>query len=363
MIASARLVTTLAAPLPFSGADDAPCLEARPGGWRMLQRGDEEVVVREPAEAGGAELRFPAPWPRRFGTYAVAPAGDLAVFAGAHALRSVDRAGAVRWEIRHRCWAGCAGHEDFAEYGGERDHRYGSSGSVGFSADGALVWAHVRGPLATDRGPAPGVGGAEEWLVIDATVGTVLARVETGTAASGSEHVPHPDPRQMGLSVGEGQDGSPLRWGRWDGRVLTVDRFRDEDLVLLAVSPSGDRLLTVTHDQNTLAVQRVADGATEAELRADVLPAHPGADPDDEDAEVFFDYLGGLIDEDTAVVGTVESDEEFGAGRHWLVDLTGTRPACRLTYPVPVSGLPQALGDGTWFTASPTCGVLHVWSL
>ncbi|MFD3694606.1 hypothetical protein ACFWUZ_00320 [Streptomyces sp. NPDC058646] len=261
MNTSARLVATLTAPLPFSGADDAPSVLSRPGGWRLVQRGDTEVVVRDAARAGAAapepaEVRFPAPWPRRFGGYAVAPTGDLAVFAGPHALRAVDITGAVRWELWHRCWA--------------------------------------------------------------------------------------------------------------------VDRFGDEDRVLLAVSPSGGRLLTVTHDQDALTVHRAADGtgsgpdadgwSVEGELGADVLPGHPEAEPGDEDACVFFDYEGGFVDEGTAVVGTVESDEESGAGRHWFVDLTGLRVTGEIAYPFPVSGLPRALGDGTWYTASAEDDALHVWA-
>ena len=83
------------------------------------------------------KVSFPAPWPRRFGTVTVSPAGDLAVFAGVHALRAVDRSGSVLWELRHRCWAGCAGHSAFEEYAEDRDHRYASGGSAGFSADGS----------------------------------------------------------------------------------------------------------------------------------------------------------------------------------------------------------------------------------
>ncbi len=37
--------------------------------------------------------------------------------------------------------------------------------------------------------------------------------------------------------------------------------------------------------------------------------------------------------------------------------------AAQLTYPFPVAGLPQAPGDGTWYTASPTENAIHVWTL
>ncbi|WP_258053668.1 hypothetical protein [Streptomyces sp. Ru72] len=308
-------------------------------------------------------VRFPAPWPRRFGSWAVSPAADLAVFAGPHALRAIDRSGNVQWELRHHCWAGCAGgHMDFTEYAEDRDHRFASSGSAGFSADGKIVWAHISGPLAHE---VPDGGRGEEWLVINAADGTLLARAETGTAAAGSVHVPHPDPGQMGLTIGEGQDGAPLRWGRWDGHALVVDNFGDEDRVLLAVSPSGARLLTVTHDQDILAVHRVTDGSAVAELGADAVPQHPAIEEEAEDgeAQAFFDYEGGFLDESTLVVGTVESDEEFGTGRHWLVDAADMRLIDRLTYPFEVSGLPKALGDGTWYTVSDLDSALHVWTL
>ncbi|MGW5134162.1 hypothetical protein [Streptomyces sp. NPDC004135] len=361
-------MTTIAAPLPFSRADDAPYLEWRPTTRQLVQRGDTELIVQElepPAVA--STIRFPAPWPRRFGQCAVSPAGDLAVFAGLHALRAVDQEGHVRWELRHRCWAGCAGHTSFAEYGDDRDHRYASSGSAAFSADGTFVWAHIHGPLAheePDRG-----GGAEEWLVIDAADGAVLARARTRTAAAGSVHVPHPEPGQMGLTIGEGQEGSPLRWGRWDGHALAVDRFADEDRVLLAVSPTGGRLLTVTHDQDTLAVHRVTDGSLEAELGAAAVPRHPAVEEigdeviGDDESQAFFDYEGGFLDENTVVIGTVESDEEFGAGRHWLVDTARMRLTDQLTYPFEVSGLPRAFGDGTWYTVSDIENALHLWTL
>ncbi|WP_105968853.1 hypothetical protein [Streptomyces geranii] len=368
----AQPVATLAAPHAFSRADDAPYLTYSATSRLLVQWGDAELVVQEIEPSGSdrasvrasiREVRFPAPWPRRFGQSAVSPAGDLAVFTGGHVLRAVDAAGNVRWELRHRCWAGCAEHSAFEEYPADRAHRYANSGSAGFSADGKLVWAHILGPLVTDRRVGDG-GSAEEWLVIDAADGSVLARTETDTAAAGSFHFTSPYPDQMGLSVGEGQDGSPLRWGRWDGSRLVVDRLGDEDRVLLSVSPSGDRLLTVTHDQDTLAVHRVDGGTVETELDADTVPRHPEADPEDDEAGVYFDYEGGFIDENLAVVGTVESDEEFGKGRHWLVDTAGpARVADELVYPHPVSGPPRGLGDGTWYTHAAAGNALHVWAL
>lgn len=367
----ARLLTTIA-PVLSPAEADAPHVESwSPSSRLLVQRGDAELLVQEleapVGDRGPARpVRIPAPWPRGIGQYAVAPSADVAVFSGAHALTAVDRTGAVRWEVRHRCWAGCASHDSYEEYAHDRDHRYASSGSAAFSADGALVWAHVRGPLEQDG--QEGAAGMEEWLVLDAADGRVLARAATGSAAAGSIHVPPADPGRMGLSIGEGQDGAPLRWGRWDGATLSIESFADEDLVLSAVSPSGTRLLTVAHGQEALAVHRLVDGSAEpgpeAELHADaVIPRHPEAEPDDQDVEVFWDYEAGFLDEDTVIAATVESDEESGAGRHWIVDLAREGAVDPLLHPYPVTGTARALGDGTWCTVSPADHVMRIWGL
>ncbi|WP_406039914.1 hypothetical protein OG799_29950 [Micromonospora sp. NBC_00898] len=227
-----------------------------PGRRLLVQRGDTELVALDldAASAGGqlAEVRFPAPWPRRFGSVAVTPEGDAAVFAGAHTVRVVEATGATRWEMRHVCSAGeCRPmHTSFAEYGGDEDHRYPDSGSAAVSGDGKLVWAHVRGPLSDDK---EGADDQELWLVLDAADGRVLGRADTMTVASGSEQMPHPDPAQMGLSIGEGEEGSPVLWGRWDGQRLTVEHTGIER-ILLAVSPSGRHLLTVPLRQWSLSL-------------------------------------------------------------------------------------------------------------
>jgi hypothetical protein len=360
---SARLVATL--PTLFPNPRTSAELVRLQGGRALVRRGDDELVVHRLDEefrtTGEAALRFPAPWPRRFGSGAVAPDGGLAVFTGVHAVRAVDPTGAVRWEVRHGCWYGACHemHLSFEEYADDRDHRYPERGSAAFSPDGRLVWAHVRGPLS--EGPLDAET-LDEWLVLDARDGRVLARVDARSAAAGSIHVPHPDPAQMGLTIGEGQDGAPLRWGRWDGERLTVDHFADQDLVLMDVSPSGDRLLTVNHDQDTLAVLRTEDGAALGRWDAETtVPPHPDVDPDDDEVWLAWDWAGGFLDETTVLAGTVETDEEWGEGRHWLLRTDPPRPLEPITYPFPVSGLPTAIGDGMWCTTTES--EMHIWSL
>ncbi|MEU6037593.1 hypothetical protein ABZ801_19500 [Actinomadura sp. NPDC047616] len=358
----ARLVATVAAPLDPASAD-APQVLHWPGRRLLVQRGDTELVVLDlnGAEAGEppAEARFPAPWPRRFGSVAVSPEGDAAVFAGVHAVRAVDATGATRWEVRHACWeAGCSAmHTSFAGLADDEDHQYADSGSAAVSADGKLVWAHVRGPLGDD-----GEQGDDQelWLVLDAADGTVLGRADTMTVASGSEHVPHPDPAQMGLSVGEGEEGSPVLWGRWDGRRLTAEQV-DTELILLAVSPSGRDLLTVDVGQWTLSLHRVEDGSVLRELDAEgTVPPHPGNTGGD---RVYWDYEAAFVDEDTVVAGTSECDAPYGTARHWLVDVRGMTLRGEISYPFPVSGRPRTADNGTWYTVSADRTSLQLWRL
>ncbi|MEV6028540.1 hypothetical protein [Streptomyces sp. NPDC052036] len=152
MPARARLHATVAALIP-SAQGDIPVLPGPPGRRMFVQRDDDAIVAQTldattltPSDAG---VRFPAPWPRRRGTWAVAPDAGLAVFAGVHAVRAVEPSGATRWEARHGCWYGACPemHRSYDEYADNEDHRYPEGGSAGFSVDGKLVWAHIRGPL------------------------------------------------------------------------------------------------------------------------------------------------------------------------------------------------------------------------
>ena len=79
--------------------------------------------------------------------------------------------------------------------------------------------------------------------------------------------------------------------------------------------------------------------------------------------ETLWDYACGFLDEDTVIAGTTESDEEFGAGRHWLLDTARMRLTGRIAYPFPISGAPTPLGGGRWHTVSGTGDALHLWEL
>ncbi|MEU3497636.1 hypothetical protein ABZ747_29605 [Kitasatospora cineracea] len=359
MTVAARLVTTVAAPLD-PASSEAPWVLHGPDRRLLVQRGDTEVVALDvdAFSAGRAsEVRFPAPWPRRFGSVTVSPERDAAVFAGVHAVRSVEATGTTRWEVRHGCWyGGCALlHSSFDEYARDEDHPYADSGSVAVSADGRLVWAHLRAPLGGD--PA-GEDDQELWAVLDATDGRVLGRVNTMTVASGSEHTPHLDPTQMGLSVGEGEEGSPALWGRWDGQRLSAAVIGIE-LVLLAVSPSGRHLLAVDVGQWSLCLHRAEDGSLLRELDAEgTVPSHPRSTGED---RVYWDHDAAFVDDDTIVAGTSECDARYGTARHWLVDARGMTLRGEISYPFPVSGPARSAGNGAWYTVSKDRRSVHLW--
>ncbi|MGW1795480.1 hypothetical protein ACWCQN_05635 [Streptomyces sp. NPDC001984] len=346
---AAHHVATVAAPLDPASADTPQVLHLA-GRQLLVQRGDMELAVRDLGGVG-TEVRFPAPWPRPFGTVTVSPGGDLAVFAGVHALRAVDATGSVRWEIRHGCWSTAVceqRHVSYTEYADDFDHTHADHGSAAFSPDGKLVWAHVR--------DSTGDGLEEEWLVLDAVDGTVLGRAETGTVASGSFQYPHPDPAYMGLTVGEGEEDSPVLWGHFDGTTLTVRRFPGE--VLLGVSPSGGHFLTTDPEQWSLYLHRAADGTELGRLDAeDTVPVAPGSADDD---RARWDYEAAYVAEGTVVIGT-DTDVNAYATRHWLVDVAGTTLRGRVSYPFPVSGPARPAGEGTWYTVSADETAVHLW--
>ncbi|MGW4821029.1 hypothetical protein ACWEP4_19065 [Streptomyces sp. NPDC004227] len=342
-------MATAAAPLDPASAD-APQVLHWPGRRLLLQRGDTELAVRD-LDGEGTEVRFPAPWPRRYGSVTVSPTGDVAVFAGVHALRAVDSTGAVRWEIRHGCWspAVCTGaHASFSEYADDYHHGHADIGSAAFSADGKLLWAHVRNRAGRDVN--------EEWLILDPADGTVLTRADTMTVGSGSIHFPHPNPAYMGLTVLVDEENSPVLWGHWDGANLTVQRFVEE--VLLAVSPSGEHFLTTDLGQWALYLHRAEDGMELRHLDADEAVPLPASSDDD---RVRWDYEAAAFPyDDTAVVGTEDSAED---PRHWLVDPRTMVVRGRIAYPFSVAGPPRSAGQAAWYTVSKDQTTLHLWNL
>lgn len=150
-------------------------------------------------------------------------------------------------------------------------------------------------------------------MVLDATDGRAAGRVSTMTVASSSEHTPHPDPTQTGLSVGEGEEGSPALWGRWDGLELTAEQIGTQR-ILVAVSPCGRHLVTVDAGQWSLSLHHAGDDSkAPRELDAtNTVPAHPGRTGED---RVYRDHEAAFVSDDALLAGTSQCDARYGPVR------------------------------------------------
>jgi hypothetical protein len=302
-----------------------------PGRITALAREDGVLVVRDLAKEPIEEIaRFPLPateWAR--GVTAVSPDARIAVFPGTGSLLAVDSAGETLWEHTHQSW------------------EEPSTGSCAFTGGGTQLWATVPGHFEGDT------YSGDEWLVLEALTGKVLARTFLNCSALGSEHMPYSDGVHMGLSVGEGQDGAPLYWGRLDGDSITFWDVGDDDRVLLDVHPEGDGYLTVAHFQEDAAWHDFPSGEDKEAVEAPL-----GVSSESE----CWDFAGGYVDARTVLLSTTEFEETEEDGRHWLVDVADGSIRGEVEYPRPVTGYAQPLGDGTWLTTDED-GHTCRWSL
>lgn len=210
------------------------------------------------------------------GNHAIAPDLGLAAISGRSRVVAIDRAGRQVWEVPHPSW----GRGD-----SER-------GACWFSADGQSVWAHV-----------PTTNGPDEWHLLDAK-GRLRGRVPLSCYSAGSNVIRHPDGNRVGLSVGEGQDGSETYFGRLEDGQPVVERLDDRSRVLAAFSPDGDHFLTTPHTSGPIQLHRVSDRAVIASLDPESVF------DDDEDA---FDLFAGFVRQDLVLFTAAECDEVFVA--------------------------------------------------
>jgi hypothetical protein len=297
------------------------------------------------------QLSFRSPWSSwRRGVNSVSPDLSFAVFSGQRAICAVEADGVVRWEYGHECW----GHR-------EHDHTIAGhvcggleSGSVRVSDDGTLVWGHVRG------------SDYEEWLVLDAITGGVVARTPLDSAAAGSVHIAHPDGEHVGLSIGLGQDGAMLYWARCEKGHLRSWDMNDDDRILVDVHPSGTRFLTLDHNCGDLSVHAFPSGAAMATIDDAAIPPlqrEEGDEYHENEDPAYWDYYCGHIDSTAVIAGTTEADEEHGEGRHWLLDSATLEILGQISYPCPIKGPARPLGDGTWLTHNAYSGQLTRWAV
>jgi hypothetical protein len=230
-----------------------------PGQAVVVARGGTTVSVHNIDT--GRTAAFPAPRAEshRYG-FSVSPSLSVAVIHLPHVVRAVTPDGAVLWEYSTRCDDCGEKHPD------DRPNCTRRRGSAQMSADGSLVWIHAR---TQDGVVVPRAYNGkvldyrlipEEWLVLDAASGEILARTPVRTFAEGSWHVTHPDPSRMCVIIGEGQDGVETVRGHWKDGTLSTDTFGDGERGLEAVSPSGETLLWLSHGDDAIGWNR--DGGT-----------------------------------------------------------------------------------------------------
>ncbi|MEV0648218.1 hypothetical protein AB0I28_23430 [Phytomonospora sp. NPDC050363] len=335
----ARLVTTL------PGFHDGRRIDVTkyPGKTLLSVHAVDALTVHDLAAlVDGTPAVFPAPWAGC--PTAVSPSLELAVFCGTHALRAVDRSGRTRWEHRHACWAWrCQeSHRDEAEYADDDEHRAPACGSAHFSADGRLVWAHVRtGITIVDAHKA---SPDHAWLVLDAATGKVLAQADVTTYAHASGHITHPDSSRMGL------DGDSLLWGRFDGSALHVEQTGVGNVVTDAGAVGG-HYLALDDGRSSLAVHRLADGELLGSLAPPMFEGVSEARiEEDSDYESRWQWAPRFLTATTVFASTNESDVLAGPDRHWLLDLPSMRIRGQVTYPEPTGSRSAVLGDGRWMT-------------
>ncbi|MEV2272329.1 hypothetical protein [Nonomuraea africana] len=273
---------------------------------------------------------FPAPWPAEEAwEAAVGPDGDVGVFCHDGAVRAVAPSGAVLWEHR--------GHE--------RQSPSVNRSSCRVSDDGRHVWVLLPGASCAavwrhDGEPYPYAG--DEWLVLAAHTGRVVARATLGCAAVGTQHLPHPDGRHMGLGVGEGQDGLRVYWGRLEEDGLRVWPHEDDYRILVDVHPNGLSYLTWA-PPDEIAWHSFPGGIVMRRLEAaDAWRPAVG--------EAYWDDCG-YVDAGTLIATATLYAETPEDARHLLIDAFSGEVRGDVRYPGPVPRSARPLGDGTWLTA------------
>ncbi|MCY9787077.1 hypothetical protein KIK06_24640 [Nocardiopsis sp. EMB25] len=322
--------------------------ELRPrnlGGWRVRTlsggEGVEAYTFPDPPGAEGREVDpthvFPvAERPVRWGE-AVAPDLGRAVYTTSDgALVCVDRAGTELWRFA-----------------------LGATGPAvcDFSLDAALVWlcrlAETASDLATDQ-----------WVVLDAATGAVLASADLGTRGVCATHFAHPAGAEMVLDVGYPEMSGRLFRGRPDGGRIVVDEVplgagagMTGD-AMVDLSPDGTRFLTMDQE---LTVRSYPDGEVVATVTGEDL-GDPEADPGGERSVSLTPMPGGYLDAGTAIVAAhVDYDEEpededtdpdEGPPYEWYeTHLVDTRTGAVLgRFGEPAADAPALipLGDGSW---------------
>jgi hypothetical protein len=278
--------------------------------------------VRVLGEDLGELARFPVPSDWR-ASHWVTPDLEFVAVSERERVLLADRHGRIVWQFAHHPWGGSDSE----------------SGSCWVSRNGKYVWATT-----------PTTDGPDQWVVLDPSTGRALGASPLRCYAAGSHPVPHPDGQQVGLSVGEGQDGAEIYWGHWDDNRPIVERLDDRSRVLIDVRPSGGEYLTTPHSsaEGSIALHEFPSGRVLASL-----PASAVLEEDD-----FFDFTAGFITEEMLLVGSVEKQ------KHVLLGAGTLAPIGVVAYP---PGHPKECitpsGRGTWMTNDYPSGRHDLWRL
>ncbi|MFC7713504.1 hypothetical protein [Nonomuraea recticatena] len=220
------------------------------------------------------------------------------------------------------------------------DERHGHRPGCVLSLDGRTVWIYRPDAMA-------GRDLLDQWVVLDAESGVVMAQSDLETSGHGGQQYLHPTDEHVLLDIGEGQDGSIIyRATVVDGQLAPV-RYPWVDRVLIDLAPDGQQFMTVDHGQADVAFHGYPAGEVTAALRAEDF----GHDPD----EVFLEWSGGYLDLEVAVVTLVGEDEDGEEWfRHYRINVPAGRVEAELVSNAEHAYDLQLPGDGTWLTTDPS---------
>ncbi|MFC0552741.1 hypothetical protein ACFFHJ_17785 [Planotetraspora thailandica] len=218
--------------------------------------------------------------------------------------------------------------------------RYGHKPSCTLSLDDRVAWVYRPDGMAGRNRP-------DQWVILDAQTGGLIAQADLETFGHGGLHYRHPAGEHLLLDVGEGQDGLTIFRGALDGSRLDLVRYPWNDRSLIALTPGGDHFMTVHHEQTDVAFHTYPDGDVTLELSLESF----GYDLE----EAGVEYSGGYLTPDTAIVaiaGETEDEEEWF--RHYSVDLRSGQIEGEFEGHAEDPYDVEPLGDGSWLTTDPS---------
>ncbi|RKR92160.1 hypothetical protein BDK92_6594 [Micromonospora pisi] len=271
------------------------------------------TVTPEPVAA------FPVPEGIEVESPTVAPDLSRAAYAASGAVVCVDREGRTLWRL---------------DGVGDRVPESGlAATSCVFSLDGTVVWIYT-------------VDGVALWIAVAADTGTVVDRAVLDGAGAGGRQFVHPDGVHVLLGVAEEQSTLRVHRARLERRTIELTTYPWDDRRLVDLSPAGDFLMTIHHDQRDVAFHSYPEG----EVVIRVPAASFGYDDNTYPA---FIIDGGYLDSDTAIVtlaGDLDETLEWELS-HYVDVRTGRNGEMVEREPGPYrDGTLVPLGDGTWLS-------------